>query len=126
MAGTLARRNSVLIHGTARTTARALLCGRQRNTLGTGPHRNGISATWRWLVHNSLAQRADAPRGIWATQTTKLVSTVFSASRCCWFTAAVGLVLRGNNRPAVAVFTCRARRQPFDIAVGVAFLLAPT
>ena len=42
-----------------------------------------------------------------------------------WFAAAVGLVLRGNNRPAVAVFTCKAQRQPFDIAAGVAFLLAP-
>ena len=41
------------------------------------------------------------------------------------FRQRLALFFRGNKRPAVAVFTCKAQRQPFDIAAGVAFLLAP-
>ena len=41
------------------------------------------------------------------------------------FRQRLALFFRGNDGPAVAVFTCRTQRQPFDIAVGVASLLAP-
>ena len=92
MAGTMARRNRVFVHGTARITACALLRRRQRNCAGTGSDRNGIPATCRWVVHHSVARRANAPRGIWAIKATSLVGIVFRASRCCWFAAAVGLV----------------------------------
>ena len=41
------------------------------------------------------------------------------------FRQRLALFFRGNDGPAVAVFSCKAQRQPFDIAAGVAFLRLP-